>query len=78
MKGECDKIPSHLHPATNDELEQAYNQAVEFLSQNRIYHNEKRAEILTGYIMRMLRGRVEGKTVKEFVAQKLEKENGSN
>jgi glutamyl-tRNA(Gln) amidotransferase subunit E len=78
MKGECDKIPSHLRPATNDELEQAYNQAVKFISQNRIYHNEKRAEILTGYIMRMLRGRVEGKTVKEFVAQKLEKENGSN
>jgi len=76
--GEQDKIQSYLRPASYNELEQAYNQALEIFSRTKINNVGKKNEILVGIIMQLLRDRVEGAMVKEFVAKKLEKANGND
>lgn len=74
LKGKWNEIPTNLAPASGEELERAYNKSLELFTSKKIYHPEKKKEILIGFMMEQLRGRVEGSEVVKFIETKLNEE----
>ncbi len=71
LKGEWNEITEKITPASIEELVEAYDKSLEFFTTSKIFHPEKKKEIIFGFMMEQLRGRVDGVEAMKFVEKKL-------
>lgn len=67
LKGQEKYILNLLSPVGETEVRTAFNRALLYLKNAKIYNKEKTKEIAIGLIMQQLRGRVKGRFVRDFV-----------